>query len=91
MSKTNFIGLDPFEVGIYDAIACFNIGNKAVLQIYDQLGLEPGHFTVMDCSAANRQRLNVAGVNSSQKAKMRRKIIRGAKKTKGDKRNRRKE
>lgn len=85
LPKTNFIGFNQFELGIYDAVACFNTGNKAILQIFKELGFKPGYFTLAGCHTANCQRLQVAGRKSSSKVKLRRKVVRGLKKAKGDK------
>jgi len=85
LPKTQYIGLDQFELGVYDAVAHFNIGAKAVLKIYEQLGLDPGIFTVDGCSQTNRSRLKKAGRKSLLKTKTQRKIVRGVKKSKSDK------
>ena len=85
LPKTQYIGLDQFELGVYDAVAHFNIGTKAVLKIYERLGLDPGSFTVDGCSQANRSRLKKAGRKNLIKTKTQRKIVRGMKKNKSDK------
>jgi len=83
--KNNYIGFDTFELGIYDAVAAFNIGAKSVIKIYERLGFECGHYTIKGCSGSNRIRLKDAGYRCLNKLKVRRKIIRGQKKSKGDK------
>ena len=85
LPKTQYVGLDQFEFGVYDAVAYFNIGAKAVLQIYERLGMDPGIFTVDGCSRSNRFRLKNAGYKNLLKTKKQRKMVRGFKKQKGDK------
>jgi len=85
LPKTQYVGLVQFQLGVYDAVANFNIGEQATLDIYKALGMEPGFFTRKGCSMTNRCRLKVASYKSLKSTKKQRKIIRGLKKRKGDK------
>lgn len=40
--KRTFVMLSTLEIGVYDAIACFNIGNIARCKILAKLGIVPG-------------------------------------------------
>ncbi len=44
LPKTVFVGADVLNFGAYDAVAHFNIGNKAAENILLELGLIPGHI-----------------------------------------------
>jgi hypothetical protein len=36
-----FVGFDVLELGVYDAVAHFNIGGKAAVNIFKEVNLEP--------------------------------------------------
>ena len=40
-----YVGRESLEMGLYDAVAYFNIGSSAVLKLFDALGIPPGKFT----------------------------------------------
>ena len=44
VSKDFFVGAEGFQLGIYDAIAHFNIGSKACIKVFGKLGISPGEF-----------------------------------------------
>ena len=44
--KATHAGLNILRVGVYDAIAHFNYGEKANLDIYKLLNVEPGVYTL---------------------------------------------
>ena len=72
--KDTFVKLGQFEMGVYDAVAHFNQGNAATLQIYENMNVVPGYYTTIGCSKANISRLKNAFRQSVQ-----------ARKAKGDK------
>ncbi len=82
--KTTYVGLSQFQLGIYDAVAHFNIGRKAAILIYEKLGLIPGHYTIEGCHKINKRRLNAAAWQALTTVKNRRKQIRGKNKKKQD-------
>ena len=47
--KTHYVGLTKLELGVYDAIATFNDGRKATLDIFRLLKVEPGYHTTRMC------------------------------------------
>ena len=63
-----YVGREILEMGLYDAVAYFNIGSSAVLKLFDALGIPLGKVTETGC----RQRANVT-------QKKRRKVLRGLK------------
>ena len=86
--KTVFVGTSAFQLGVYDTVAHFNIGAKATIEIFKALGMNPGAFYVARVRKADR--LLVAKYKAEEVNKVRRKVIRGRNKRKGDK-NERKE
>ena len=83
--KDTFVKLRQFEMGVYDAVAHFNQGNAATLQICENVGVVPGYYTKIGCSEDNIYRLRNAFRQSTNKAKHRHKLLPGVKKAKGDK------
>ena len=70
--KTRYVALEKLEFGFYDAVANFNYGRKATLDILCELKLEPGNYTVNHCDQLN---------NANYKAS----FFRGKKKSNEDK------
>jgi len=83
--KDCYVGLQQFKTGVCDAIAHFNMGNIATINIYRELGIEPGEYTTAGCSDGNGERVKNAARLSTEKRKTNRKILRGKRKNKGDK------
>ena len=83
--KDTFLKLGQFEMGVYDAVAHFNQGNAATLQIYENMNVVPGYYTTIGCTEDNICRLKNAFRQSTSKSKHRRKLLRGVRKAKGDK------
>ena len=80
--KSTFVELKTFEIGVYDAVAHFNIGNVATTLIYDAMNINPGHYTLIGCAEGNTRRKTNALRKSSNIYKNRRGYIRGLKKAK---------
>ena len=57
LPKTRFCSLVQLELGVYDAIANFNIGRKASVLIYEKLGVCPGKNMLCGSKRLNRKRL----------------------------------
>lgn len=83
--KDTYVGFRQFEIGVCDAVAHFNIGNLATIQIMEKLGMDSGYYTVSGCSVGNTMRVSNAVRMSTEKRKLRRRLNRGIKKSKGDK------
>ena len=88
--KHRFVKLQTFEIGTYDAVAHFNIGNSATLRIYDAVGLERGFWTLKGCADDDEYRKSNSRRQSSNTMKINRRKSRGLKKMKSVK-NRKKE
>ena len=54
--KATHIGSDVLSVDVYDAIAHFNNGKKAALDIMELLKIDPGYYMTKCCSSVNRRR-----------------------------------
>ena len=83
--KHIYVGFTQFQVGLYDAVAHFNIGRKASVLVYEKLGIIPGHFTIEGCHNMNKRRLLAASNQSYVNVKKRRKLLRGKRKKRDDK------
>ena len=80
--KETYVGLRQFEIGIYDAISNFNMGNVSIVNTFKNLEMHPGYYTKQGCMDANMTRINNANRQLTTERKSRRKIIRGLKKLK---------
>ena len=38
---SEFVGANVFKLGVYDAVAQFNIGGRATAEIFEGLGMNP--------------------------------------------------
>jgi hypothetical protein len=85
LPKTVFVGAEVLNLGAYDAVAHFNIGTKAAVNILSQLGLVPGQFFEQNMRKADKQRVKKAEHRNTPAIRKRRKILRGQKKKKDDK------
>ena len=83
--KTRYVSLTQLELGVYEAVANFNIGKKASALIYEKMNLLPGTFTLQGCDTINRKRLFASKYKEMDSTKKRRKIRRGKAKQKDDK------
>ena len=79
LPKTVFVEADVLNFGAYDAVAHFNIGNKAAENIISELGLTPGHFFTESLRKGDTLRVKKAGHRNTPEVKKRRKILRGQK------------
>lgn len=52
--KTCFVGRNVLELGALDAICHFNVGTKAAIEIYKELNIVPGCYTMKGCDHINK-------------------------------------
>ena len=83
--KTKYVSLPTFEFGVYDSVANFNIGRKASISVFEKFNMLPGRFTLKGCSVQNKKRLFRSQYRNKESSKIRRKVIRGTKKSQDDK------
>ena len=84
ISKAKYVSLTQLELGVYDAVANFNIGKKASVLIYERLNLIPGKFIMQGCDKINSKRLLASKykeVYSTKKAKEKYAVVKQSKKT----------
>ena len=86
--KEVYVGREILEMGLYDAVAYFNIGSSAILKLFDALGIPPGKFTETGCRQMDHGRVLMAQRKSQCDTKKRRKVLRGLRKRKNDKKRR---
>ena len=78
--KEVYVGREILDMGLYDAVANFNMGASAVLKLFDALGIPPGKFTEAGCQQLDQTRVHQAQRKSQRDTKRRRKVLRGQKK-----------
>ena len=83
--KKTHVGLDILSFGVYDAIAHFNCGEKATIDIYKLIGINPGLYTLSCCRLVNKVRKKRSIYRMSDKQMKRRKIQRNKRKKTQDK------
>ena len=79
--KTVYCVLDTLELAVYDAVANFNYGRKATIDILKHLNIIPGVYTRL-CNTLYLRRKYNAGNHRTPAIKTRRNILRGLKKKK---------
>ena len=79
------MGSDVLRLGVYDAVAHFNIGANAAVQVLSRMGIIPGEFCTHACTSTDRLRIKKSNYKADEKNKKQRKIIRAKRKKKGDK------
>jgi hypothetical protein len=85
LPKIVFVGADVLQLGVYDAVAHFNIGSKTSVQILKELGMVPGLYFEEGIKKADKQRVAKANHKNKAEIKKQRKVTRGLKKRKDDK------
>lgn len=82
--KTVFVGTNGFQLGVYDAVAHFNIGAKATIKVLRTLGISPGAFCLAGVQQADNLRVKKSIYKADNKNKTR-KVLRGKRKRQSDK------
>ena len=85
LPKSVFVGANVLKLGIYDAVAHFNIGATAATEVLKEEGCTPGYFFEIGMSKANQKPVKKANHQATPEVKKRRKVLRGQKKKKEDK------
>ena len=83
--KEVYVGKETLELGLYDAVAHFNIGAVTVIRILQALNIPPGKYTEEGCKLLDQLCVDGAEYKSKASTKKRRKVIRGLKERKEDK------
>ena len=85
LPKSIFVGGNVLQLGVYDAVAHFNMGSRAADEILKQDGLVPGHYFEEGVCKADKKRVKKADHRAKPDVKKRRKVVRGLKKKREDK------
>lgn len=83
--KTTYVGKQQFEIGVYDAVAHFNVGSKAAVLIYEKLGMRPGMHMLQGSVTKDVNRIENSKRQSTEAKKLRRRYLRASKKHSTDK------
>ena len=54
--KIHYVGLDKLELGVYDAIASFNYGKQACLDIFENMNVDLGIHMKKMCGESKQRR-----------------------------------
>jgi len=87
--KTEYVGRDTFEFGVFGAVAYFDLGAVAAINVYKECGSVPGKYTRESCKLRNQRRLCFTEGKEKDKSKLRRKQLKGKRKSKDEKKTRR--
>ena len=85
LPKSRYVSFSQLELGVYDAVANFNIGRKASILTYEKLNMIPGKYSLKGCQSINAKRLFASTYKNRDITKKRRKVRRGKAKGKDDK------
>lgn len=75
LPKTRYVGLIQLKLGVFNAVANFNIGRKASVMVYKQMQLVPGRYIVLGCLKLNMKRINVSNYDCSGTTKKSRQLL----------------
>lgn len=78
--KNNFVGLDTFRCGAWDAVVQFNEGFHGLLRVFKVLGVDPGVHTTAGYAVLDLDRKQDASRLSTPSAKLKRKLRRACRK-----------
>lgn len=56
------IGSETLQLGVYDAVAHFNIGSQTAINILHRLGLEPAEFCLQEFRMSDNLRIQKGNV-----------------------------
>ena len=80
-----FDGANVFKLGVYDAVAHFNIGGRVTVEILEGLGMNPGALCLAGLQQTDSHHVSRANYKSPDIVKTCRKFVRGKRKRQGDK------
>ena len=83
--KSRYVGKDTFDLGVHDAVANFNMGAAASIEILKVLNITPGIFTEKNCNDIDNSRIYSGEYKEKDSSKLSRKKLRSKRKSKDDK------
>ena len=57
--KEVYVGRETLELGLYDAVAHFNIGAVTVIRIFQALNIPPGKYTEEGCKLLDQLQADI--------------------------------
>ena len=79
--KTAALSLSStFKTAVASAVISFNDGAKGLLPVFDQLGIEPGHYTMKGFTRVDLERIKQSDRKSTDGVKVRPKTLRAIRK-----------
>ena len=72
LPKQVFVHFEVLQLGVYDAISHFNIGSRASIRTLEKMGVSSGEYCLASAGLADKQRIQMAEIQSTEKAKKRR-------------------
>ena len=57
--KEVYVGRETLELGLYDAVAHFNIGAVTVIRIFQALNIPPGKYTEEGCKLLDQLQVDI--------------------------------
>ena len=88
LRKSIFVSGNVLELGVYDAVAHFNMGSRAAVEILKQDGLVPGYYFEEGVCKSDKKCVKKADHQAKPDVKKRRKVVPGLKKKREDKKSR---
>ena len=80
MPKEYYIQRNVFEVGVLSAVINFNYGNCGILNVFKNVGIDAGYFTIKFCPRKEESRIQRKNKNDNEQSKMQRKKLRAIRK-----------
>ena len=78
--KNILVGFDVLQFGVYDAVAHFNIGAEAAVEIFKEVNLDPGEYFLTGMRKINKERIAKADFKGTEVNIKKRKMLQGLKK-----------
>ena len=83
--KSTFVGANSFKLGVYDAVAHFNIGGDATIKVLEALDMKPGALSCVGASRADYRRVSKANYKDKESTKTCQRVLGSKNKKLGDK------
>ena len=78
--KRVYVTNSTFKTAVASAVYSFNDGAKGLLPVFDQLGIEPGYYTIESGTRVDLERIKQSDRKSTDGVKARRKTLRAIRK-----------
>ena len=76
LPRIRYCGLSNLEMSVFDAVANFNYGSKASMNIFKHLNIVPGAYMERMCKALNKKRKSLLSYKGLETSKKHRKVLR---------------